>query len=406
MEGTNTLYKNRSKSMQFDIQQQDLAIFSKRINCIADSKIQNNQSEHFTIEALKASKVITMKSGNPYMYVQYDVNAYVETEGSTKINSLAFLGLMKEITQGKLSISQTPDMQSIKIVKDNAKCSFPCSPFSPTKNAPQTSSKDAIEVSVDIEDILALLNMTVYVTSKDNPRATLRGIKIALDPQKNTITFTASDGRRLASYSAKASINMQGSDTDLERVIPIKCMEEVGKHLQSMGNGTVKIVLDKECASFKMNNSEFGGGELLINTRLISGKYPNISSIIPKDSETTLISNISTQELINSIKIASAFTSNNSPSIRFSIQGNNMNISGSSPDKGESSCSIDVDNKVDKQIVIGFQSALVLSILRKATSEFITLRIKDAVSPCMFSIESNERLTGFTIATPMRLMGK
>lgn len=156
--------------------------------------------------------------------------------------------------------------------------------------------EEFVEIKGDIlkENILSVINAAQISELKPE----ISGVMIDIDG--DIIKLVATDSFRLAEktiYSSDFINNLQGG---FKIIIPLKPTEII-----------TKIINDKSLFKLYFNKSQFmlKSDDITLITRLIDGQFPEYTSIIPKNTNTNL--EISRSELMNALKLVSAFSSKN-----------------------------------------------------------------------------------------------
>jgi DNA polymerase-3 subunit beta len=151
----------------------------------------------------------------------------------------------------------------------------------------------------------------------------------------------------------------------MEFIMPKKPLT-IFKNILSNATEDVNIEFSDNMAQFKFGNH-------IWICRLIDGKYPNFSAVIPKENPNVLTVNRSL--LLNSIKRASIMSSKSTNQIRFKLSGNILHLHAEDTEFA---------NKADMQIPcdyngedinIGFSSKFLSEMLSILNSDDILLKM-------------------------------
>lgn len=115
-----------------------------------------------------------------------------------------------------------------------------------------------------------------------------------------SIKLTTTDSFRLAEKSITQDQFKTNIESGFKIIIPLKTIDNLIRIIRQIQIETVKIYLDQNQILFCIEDTE-------IISRLIGGTYPDYQQIIPKEIKTKIVCN--NQELINALKISSAFVS-------------------------------------------------------------------------------------------------
>jgi len=138
---------------------------------------------------------------------------------------------------------------------------------------PRPDEGDRLQVPLD--ELIKAVEQTQMAASTDEARPVLTGVLVQV--QQGNLTLAATDGHRLAVRKLPAS---GGAELDASLIVPARALAELSRVLKGEP-GQVEIIISKARNQifFKAGNSE-------LTSRLIDGKYPNYSQVIPSKSST------------------------------------------------------------------------------------------------------------------------
>lgn len=121
-----------------------------------------------------------------------------------------------------------------------------------------------------------ILAKTAFAAARDDSRQTLNGI--LMQKIDNLATFVGTDGKRLARN--RIEITTESSEPG-SYILPLKAVEEIIKMLDDKEEG-VKLVLTADKLSLESDRT-------VLITKLLSGQYPDVSRVIPKQTDKGLL---------------------------------------------------------------------------------------------------------------------
>ncbi len=162
--------------------------------------------------------------------------------------------------------------------------------------------------------------------------------------------MVATDGHRLA-HIERIGESLSGSTGEKKTLIPRKALGE----LQSLlANGTrrretiVDFADDDTTLFFRM------GGRVL-TSRKLTGQFPNYEAVLPRDNNKFVI--VRSEDLMGALQRVAQFADERSGAIKIRLEQNELRISSSSTDAGESEDIIETPYNYDP-LVVGFNSAV------------------------------------------------
>jgi DNA polymerase-3 subunit beta len=230
-------------------------------------------------------------------------------------------------------------------------------PEIPEFNAAQTVTMPSAVLSE------ALAN-TLFATSNDSLRPVMTGVLFQFTESETN--FVATDSHRLVVYKRTDLIS-----EPMEFIMPKKPLA-IFKNI--LNNSTEEVSIE-----FNENMAKFTFGNHIWICRLIDGKYPNYSAVIPRENPNTLT--VNRQLLLNSIKRASIMSNKSTNQIRFRLSGNILHLHAEDTEYA---------NKADMQIPcdyngedinIGFSSKFLSEMLSVLDSDDIILKMSQPNRP-------------------------
>ncbi len=218
-------------------------------------------------------------------------------------------------------------------------------------------------------DVLrTMIAKTIFAISNEESRYTLNGALMVLKPE--SVTMVATDGHRLA-HIENGHAKIEGvSGGEMKTLVPKKAMTEL-KLLLDQGEGTaVEFAKDESTLFFRV-------GERVLTSRQLTGQFPNYEAVLPRDNNK--IVTVRCEDIASAIQRVAQFADERSGAIRLRLDNNEIKISSSSTETGESEDSIETSYQADP-LVIGFNSQYLLDFLKASSAGEVRLEFKDPQS--------------------------
>ncbi len=260
-------------------------------------------------------------------------------------------------------------------------------------NFPQVAefpSTGAVKISVP-----ALRNMVskvIFAISNEESRYTLNGALLVLKAE--SMAMVATDGHRLAHIEKLGEI-LDGVSGEKKTLIPKKALAELNSLLGSTDAETLDFADDDSTLFFRVGNR-------VLTSRKLTGQFPNYEAVLPRDNNKFVI--VRSEELMAAIQRVAQFADERSGAIKIRLESNELKLSSSSTDAGESEDTIDTPYQYDP-LVVGFNSQYLIDFLKAAgTQGEVRLEFKDAQSAGQMRPEdANEDVRYRYILMPMRI---
>ena len=220
-------------------------------------------------------------------------------------------------------------------------------------------------VSVPSGVLSEALANTLFATSNDSLRPVMTGVLFQFGEEETN--FVATDSHRLVVYK-RTDIT---SDEPMSFIMPKKPLS-IFKGILSSINEEVKIDFNENMAKFTLGNH-------IWVCRLIDGKYPNYSAVIPKENPNVLT--INRNLLLSSIRRASIMSNKSTNQVRFKLSGNILHLHAEDTEyANKANMQIPCDYS-GEDINIGFSSKFLSEMLAVLGSEDIVIKMSQANRP-------------------------
>jgi len=236
-------------------------------------------------------------------------------------------------------------------------------------NYPQVPEFPTISVtSISSLALKTLIARTIFAISNEESRYTLNGALLVIKAE--SLAMVATDGHRLA-FVEKTNETLEGISGEKRVLIPRKALEELRQLLSASDAEKVEFADDEHTLYFRV-------GHRTLSSRKLTGQFPNYEAVMPRDNTKFVI--VKASELGQAIQRVAQFADERSGAIRMRMEQNELKISSSSTDAGESEDTIDTPYSGDP-LVVGFNSGYMLEFLKALGNEGeVRLEFKDAQS--------------------------
>ncbi len=303
----------------------------------------------------------------------------IQEPGAITIPAKRFSDIVKEFPLDVISITTKKNNQ---VFIDSDMCQFKIMGLAKEEfpKLPEFKDKKAIKINQGV--LKQVLSLTAFAVSLDETRYVLNGILFKIS--KEMLTLVATDGKRLA--IAERKLTMAEPETEVGMIIPIKTIQELNRNLKD--EGELSLVVSSNQALFDL-------GSVAIVSRLIEGEFPDYKQVIPAASENKM--KVQRSQFLLAIKRAALLATPDYQAVKLEVFKNKLVISKSTPDVGEFHEELAVEYQ-GRELVIGFNPAYVMDVLKNLNEETISLELTDAEKPGVI------RISGYVyIVLPMRL---
>jgi DNA polymerase-3 subunit beta len=353
----------QGSSMEITVSRQDLVKELTATQSVVERKTTIPILSNFLIEADGDRLNITATDLDQAIRTSTEVK--VKKPGACTIPARKLYDYIKLLPEGDISIKLLENhWVQIRSGRSNTKMVGMA-----RANYPQVPEFPSVAVtSISTPALKTLIARTIFAISNEESRYTLNGALLVIKAE--SLAMVATDGHRL-SYVEKPNESLDGISGEKRVLIPRKALQELQQLLSSTEADKVEFADDEHTLFFRV-------GHRTLSTRKLSGQFPNFEAVMPRDNTKFAVVRVS--ELSAAIQRVAQFADERSGAIRMKLEGNELKISSSSTESGESEDTIDTPYASDP-ILVGFNSGYILDFLKALGNEGeVRLEFKDSQS--------------------------
>ena len=326
-------------------------------------------------------KKLTLTASDNDITIQTFINCNnddikVEEEGSIIIQGKYILDIVRKLPDEFINIEVIDELK-ILIYTQNSEFNLNGIAENEYPSINLEESKKKIDVKSDI--FKQLVNQTAFAASNEETKPVLTGLNFNI--VGDILECNSTDSYRLARKIIKLEKSIE---ENYNIVIPSHNILEFSRLIYD-DNGVVEIHIFNNKILFKYNN-------LLFQSRLINGTYPNTSNLMPNEANLIITANLN--EFYSVIDRASILTSDKDKNIvTLETEGDTLILKSSSLEIGrvEEKMKIKKSNKDD--IRISFSAKYMMEALKSFNSNEVNINYVGEVKPIILKSEEDETLT-------------
>jgi DNA polymerase III subunit beta len=350
-------------TMEISVSRQDLLRELTATQSVVERKTTIPILSNFLVEADNDRIVITATDLD--QSIRTSCAAKVKKAGSCTIPARKLYDYIKLLGDGDIAVKllenhwvQIRSGRSNTKMVGMARANFPQVPEFPESSI----------TKIPVGSLRTLIARTVFAISNEESRYTLNGALLILKAE--SIAMVATDGHRLA-HIEKTAENFPGITGEKKTLVPRKALQELQSLLANTEAEHIEFADDDSTLFFRI-------GHRVLTSRKLSGQFPNYEAVMPRDNSKFVI--VRSQDLSASIQRVAQFADERSGAIKMRLEQNEVKISSSSTDSGESEDTIETPYNFDP-IVVGFNSTYLIDFLKAVGGEGeVRLEFKDAQS--------------------------
>ena len=377
--------KSSGAAMEIIVSRADLLKELTATSGVVERKTTIPILSNFLFEA--AGDRLTITATDLDLSLRTSCPAKVKKEGACTIPARKLYDYVKLLPEGDISIKlmenhwvQIRSGRSNTKMVGMARANFPAVPGFPQAGG----------IKLSAESLKTLIEKTIFAISNEESRYTLNGALLVLKAE--SMTMVATDGHRLA-HIEKQGENFAGVG-EQKTLVPRKAMAELNSLLNGADIESIEFAKDEATLFFRIGNR-------LLTSRQLTGQFPNYEAVLPRDNTKSVV--VRCSEMSGAIQRVAQFADERSGAIKLKLDKDEVKVSSSSAESGESEDSIETVYTGDA-LVIGFNSSYMLDFLKAADTNEIRLEFKDAQSAGQMRPEDADSQFKYRyIIMPMRI---
>ena len=335
-------------------------------------------------------KGLTLTASNNDITIQKyisikDKNINVDEEGTIIIQGKEILDIVRVIPDEEINIEVLDEMK-VLIYTDDERIKYDLNVIDIKEYPNIKLDKSDTFVEINKEEFLNIIRETAFATSNDESRPILTGINLKING--DILESSATDSYRLA----KKEVKLKKAVEEVHNIIiPGRNIIEFSKIIEN-GDNDIKLHIFN-------NKVLFEDEDLLFQSRLISGNYPNTAKLIPEDSILKITASL--YELKSVIEQASVLTSDKEKNIvSLSTSKNTLTVKSVSNEKGRAEMKMEVKKNNNEDINIAFSARFMIEALSALKTEEVELSFVGEVKP--ITIKNTEDDGLIQLVVPIR----
>ena len=300
----------------------------------------------------------------------------IEKEGSIIIQGKYILDIVRKLPDEFINIEVIDELK-ITVYTDNSEFNLNGINKNEYPNINLDLSKNPLNLNGRI--FKNIINQTSFATSADESRPILTGINFKITG--DIMECNSTDSYRLA----RKVINLTETvDDNYNIVIPSKNLLEFIK-IMDEGEDDIELHIFNNKILIKYKN-------IIFQSRLISGTYPNTANLLP--DEFVLNIKVNVNDLYNVIDRASILTSDKEKNIvMFEIDGNKLFVRSNSAEIGRVEEKMNIEKDNNENLKISFVAKYMMEALKSFDDEEVIISFVGEVKPIILKSNKDNGLT-------------
>jgi len=287
-------------------------------------------------------------------------NITITNEGSVTANGKKFLDIVRILKDGEIELEVRNNILHISQAHSN----FKLPTFSSTEFPEFPTYEGKSRISIESHTLIESLKKITPAIDTNNPKFELNGA--VMDIKEDYINFASTDTRRLAVVNV-----INESSNQLSIIIPRKAIVEI----QKLFFNNIELYYDE-------TNLIIHSEQYTFFTKLINGKFPEYSRIIPKEIANTLV--LPKALMIDSIKQITTISTD----VKITFFQGTITFESLSDDNIEAKTEIGHNTGFNETFSIAINSRYLLDFLNSINNSEFTIGLNEGNLPFILSDEN------------------
>ena len=297
----------------------------------------------------------------------------IDNEGIIVIQSDRLVDIIRNMPA---DIIEFEVLEGLKIIIKSGTSKYNLNCYDPTEYPHIKIEEHKNPININSNVLKNIINQTVFAISTQESRPLLTGINIKITG--DILECIATDSYRLAKKIIKLANSV---DEDINIVVP-------GKNILELD----KILTDDEPLELHIFNNKilFKYKDIVFQSNLLAGTYPNTTNLIPNEFNIMLNTNL--YDYNSSIIRASLLTNSRDKNIiKMHLEKGKLEIS-SIAEQGSSLEKVNVESNTNESFDISFSARYMLEALKTFKDENIMILLNGDTKPIVIKSTEDESL--------------
>ena len=313
----------------------------------------------------------------------------VETPGSVTVSAHMLFDIARKLPDGSEVLLDAADGKML-VRANRSRFTLPTLPRDDFPVIAEGDLPTSFELPA--ASLIQIIDKTRFAISTEETRYYLNGIFLHVaDDNGPVLKAAATDGHRLARVTLPQPDGAQGMP---DVIVPRKCVGELRKLLDEVGDGKVLIDLSASKIRFTLG----GGNGAILTSKLIDGTFPDYSRVIPTGNDKLL--RIDPRSLYEGVDRVATIATDKTRAVKMALETDKITLSVTSPDNGTAAEEVPGEYRFDG-FEIGFNASYLKDILGQIDGDLVELHLADSAAPTL--IRENDKSSALYVLMPMRV---
>lgn len=326
---------------------------------------------------------LTLTATDLEMQISLSLPATPSGDVSTTVSARKMLDICRSLPdQSQITLEITDNRMQVKAGK--SRFNLQTLPAADYPLMAKGSGDTSLTLTLAQNQLKKLLRQVEYAMAQQDIRYYLNGL--LFEVSGNRLNVVGTDGHRLSFTSTE----LQQSYEKQELILPRKTILELIKLLDDSD--------DEVSIEVSANQANFAFSGIRLISKVIDGKFPDYTRVIPNGYQNTF--EVNRQTLLLSMQRASILSNEKYRGIRMVLGKDSLRLISSNSEQEEAEEELEINYGGDP-LDIGFNVTYMIDVLTNVGTETITFSFADANSSCLVTVPGDDNYK--YVVMPMRI---
>ena len=327
--------------------------------------------------------MLTLTATDLEMQISLSLVAEPSTEIATTVSARKMLDICRSLPdQSQITLEITDNRMQVKAGK--SRFNLQTLPAADYPLMAKGGGDTSLTLNLAQNQLKRLLRQVEYAMAQQDIRYYLNGLLFEVNG--NRLNVVGTDGHRLSFTSTELTESYEKQ----ELILPRKTILELIKLLDDSD--------DEVAIEVSANQANFAFSGIRLISKVIDGKFPDYTRVIPTGYQNTF--EVNRQSLLLAMQRASILSNEKYRGIRMVLGNGSLRLISSNSEQEEAEEEMEIAYSGDP-LDIGFNVTYMIDVLTNVANDSITFAFNDANSSCLVTVPGDDNYK--YVVMPMRI---
>jgi DNA polymerase-3 subunit beta len=327
--------------------------------------------------------MLTLTATDLEMQISLSLVAEPSTEIATTVSARKMLDICRSLPdQSQITLEITDNRMQVKAGK--SRFNLQTLPAADYPLMAKGGGDTSLTLNLAQNQLKRLLRQVEYAMAQQDIRYYLNGLLFEVNG--NRLNVVGTDGHRLSFTSTELTESCEKQ----ELILPRKTILELIKLLDDSD--------DEVAIEVSANQANFAFSGIRLISKVIDGKFPDYTRVIPTGYQNTF--EVNRQSLLLAMQRASILSNEKYRGIRMVLGNGSLRLISSNSEQEEAEEEMEIAYSGDP-LDIGFNVTYMIDVLTNVANDSITFAFNDANSSCLVTVPGDDNYK--YVVMPMRI---